>query len=423
MLSSQPGYSTVYKTPGKDNPNNKSTKFKSFNFEKRNHMRLTCPVSHFDGHNLWLLKPTHLNRGRGIHVFNDLGTLHKLIREYCIGKDEESWKKKSKIMTEKNVEEEPMKSYMAEPHSAADAEGQTSPLEGPNDSPLRKSTTKLVKDADTGNNTTEKKSGKSGCYKIKHNTFIIQKYIERPLLICDRKFDIRVWVLLDHDHNVYFFKEGYIRTSASIFSIDSDHIDNAAVHLTNNAVQKALDSYGQFEDGNQLSFDRFQELLLKEQPDCGVDVRRDLVPAMKHLIQKSLFSVRKTIDPFKRKYCFELFGYDFILDEDFNTWLIEVNTNPCLEESSQMLKLYLPRMIEDMLKITVDQIFPKISKKKRIPIGGSSAHKDHGSPVKLKNRKHSMAGAGHSASKHFKGLSKISKHLAKEADKKEATAN
>jgi hypothetical protein len=260
LLSSQPGYSTVYKTPGKDNPNNKSTKFKSFNFEKRNHMKLTCPLSHFDGHNLWLLKPTHLNRGRGIHVFNDLGTLHKLMREYCLGKDEESWKKKSKVMTEKNIEEE-NNEKMEEPHSGIELEGQGSPLEGTNDSPLRKSTTKLPREPDSTNATAEKKPAKVGCNKIKHNTFIIQKYIERPLLICDRKFDIRVWVLLDQDHNLYFFKEGYIRTSASIFSIDSEHIDNAAVHLTNNAVQKALDSYGQFEDGNQLSFDRFQQLL------------------------------------------------------------------------------------------------------------------------------------------------------------------
>jgi hypothetical protein len=134
--------------------------------------------------------------------------------------------------------------------------------------------------------------------------------------------------------------------------------------------------------------------LLKEQPDCGVDVRRDIVPAMKHQILKSFYSVRKTIDPYKRKYCFELFGYDFIIDEDFNTWLIEVNTNPCLEESSQMLRQYLPRMIEDMLKITIDQIFPRVTKKKRIPIGGhNSNNKDvHGSPIKLKNRKLSTVG-------------------------------
>jgi len=35
---------------------------------------------------------------------------------------------------------------------------------------------------------------------------------------------------------------------------------------------------------------------------------------MKELIIKSMFAVRKKIDPFKRKNCFELFGYDFILD-------------------------------------------------------------------------------------------------------------
>ena len=65
-----------------------------------------------------------------------------------------------------------------------------------------------------------------------------------------------------------------------------------------------------------------------------MDIYRDIVPMMKERIIKSFFSVKKLIDPHKRKYTFELFGYDFILDEDFNVWLIEVNTNPCLEESS-----------------------------------------------------------------------------------------
>jgi hypothetical protein len=82
------------------------------------------------------------------------------------------------------------------------------------------------------------KTSKQGAFKIKHNTFIIQKYIERPLLICNRKFDIRVWVLHDHEQNLYFFKEGYIRTSGSEYGIDMQNVDNAAVHLTNNAVQK-----------------------------------------------------------------------------------------------------------------------------------------------------------------------------------------
>lgn len=63
-------------------------------------------------------------------------------------------------------------------------------------------------------------------------------------------------MLFDQDHNLHYFREGYIRTSGSEYGIDLENVDNAAVHLTNNAVQKQLDSYGQFEDGNQLSYRR-----------------------------------------------------------------------------------------------------------------------------------------------------------------------
>ena len=85
-----------------------------------------------------------------------------------------------------------------------------------------------------------------------------------------------------------------------------------------------------------------------------MSVNSHIVPQMIEIILKTFSSVRKTIDPNRRKFCFELFGYDFILDEDFNTWLIEVNTNPCLEESSGLLKRLLPRMIDDLLKLTID---------------------------------------------------------------------
>ena len=72
---------------------------------------------------------------------------------------------------------------------------------------------------------------------------------------------------------------------------------------------------------------------------------------------RSVLATRKLIDPHRRRSCFELFGYDFIIDEDFNTWLIEVNTNPCIEESSSVLKILLPRMIDDMMKLSVDRFY------------------------------------------------------------------
>lgn len=192
-------------------------------------------------------------------------------------------------------------------------------------------------------------------YKIKHNSFILQKYIEKPFLVYQRKFDIRVWVFVNYDSSVYFFPEGYLRTSSSEFEIDPNNPDDQYVHLTNNAIQKYSQSYGVFEDGNQMSFQQFQVYL--EEHGFNYSVKDHTVQTMRSLIMRSMLATRKLIDPLKRRGCFELFGYDFIIDEDFNTWLIEVNTNPCIEESSKVLKVLLPRMIEDMLKLSVDQYF------------------------------------------------------------------
>jgi hypothetical protein len=77
----------------------------------------------------------------------------------------------------------------------------------------------------------------------------------------NRKFDIRVWVLVDQEHELHVFKEGYLRTSSSEFKVDLQNVDDQYVHLTNNAVQKYSEHYGQFEDGNQLSYARFQQIL------------------------------------------------------------------------------------------------------------------------------------------------------------------
>lgn len=51
-------------------------------------------------------------------------------------------------------------------------------------------------------------------------SFIIQKYIERPMLINGYKFDIRVWALLTQNLEVYFFKEGYLRFSSKPYTTE-----------------------------------------------------------------------------------------------------------------------------------------------------------------------------------------------------------
>lgn len=108
----------------------------------------------------------------------------------------------------------------------------------------------------------------------KFNSFIIQKYIERPLLIHKRKFDIRVWVLVGSSGKCYFFKEGYLRTSAFEFKLDQNNPDDQYVHLTNNAIQKNSKKYGEFEDGNQMSFDKFQEYIDKHFYDKNINFKK-----------------------------------------------------------------------------------------------------------------------------------------------------
>ena len=51
-----------------------------------------------------------------------------------------------------------------------------------------------------------------------------------------------------------------------------------------------------------------------------------------------------------QKHTFELLGYDFIFDEELNTILIEVNTNPCLETESPLLTRIIPELIENTFK-------------------------------------------------------------------------
>jgi D-alanine-D-alanine ligase-like ATP-grasp enzyme len=63
-------------------------------------------------------------------------------------------------------------------------------------------------------------------------------------------------------------------------------------------------------------------------------VQKDLVEDMKLIVIKTLDSIKRKLNSENRKHCFELFGFDFLIDQDFTVWLIEVNTNPCIEESS-----------------------------------------------------------------------------------------
>jgi len=66
------------------------------------------------------------------------------------------------------------------------------------------------------------------------------------------------------------------------------------------------------------------------------------MPRIKDIIIDSFLSVRQKMNPNKRKNVFELFGFDFLLDEDFRLWLIEINTNPYLGTPNKEMAVAVP---------------------------------------------------------------------------------
>ena len=71
---------------------------------------------------------------------------------------------------------------------------------------------------------------------ITKKSWVAQKYIENPLLIFGRKFDIRVWVVVAswNPLRVYWYKNCYVRFGAVDY--DARKIRNLFMHLTNNAI-------------------------------------------------------------------------------------------------------------------------------------------------------------------------------------------
>jgi hypothetical protein len=193
----------------------------------------------------------------------------------------------------------------------------------------------------------------------KRRTCIVQKYIVNPLLINKRKFDIRAYLLVtsvNGNLKGYFYDEGYLRTSSREFSMKD--LSNKLVHLTNDSIQKKAEDYGKYETGNKQSYQDFQVYLDKFHAEKCINMERDLVPQFKKISRDCIRGVWGKIDPNKRMNTFEVFGLDFMLDDEFKPYLIEVNTNPDLSLGCPLLARLIPQMLESAFRICVDPLYP-----------------------------------------------------------------
>ena len=273
--------------------------------------------------NFWLIKAPNLNRGMCIKILNDFNLIKKYITNYnkgiARGYDDNSITK-NKIRTK---------------------------------SQQKLSDSQRGKDKDKEK---EKKDKNDDNNIYQSSTIVVQKYIEKPLLYFGRKFDIRIWVLLTHDLKVYVFNEGHLKCCSVKYNLDSC---NNYSHLTNYSFQKYSDNFQKYEYGNEVSFDDLQYSI---DSNCKekVDFKKEIFPKIQNIIKFCFQSVKTKINEMNRKYTFEIFGFDFMIDCNFEPFLIEINTNPGLEESSPLIKMLIPRMLDDALRLTVDKEFNTI---------------------------------------------------------------
>lgn len=174
---------------------------------------------------------------------------------------------------------------------------------------------------------------------------VVSRYIDKPLLIQGLKFDLRIYVLVTSFEplRAYVYREGLTRFASSPYSTDKKDLKDAYRHLTNYSINKKSENFvenkqaGQDNVGHKWSFSAFNKHL----EHVGVDT--EIVwSGILDLCLKTLISVRPVIAAETKKAtvhcanCFELYGFDVLVDEDLKPWLIEVNLSPSMLAESPL---------------------------------------------------------------------------------------
>ncbi|XP_039903658.1 probable tubulin polyglutamylase TTLL9 isoform X2 [Simochromis diagramma] len=155
----------------------------------------------------------------------------------------------------------------------------------------------------------------------------------------------------------WLYRDGFARFSGIRFSLSS--IDDKYMHLTNVSVQKTAPDYDH-EKGCKWQMQQLRRYLTAKH---GREMVETLFKEMDNIFVRSLQSVQKVI--INDKHCFELYGYDILLDQNLKPWLIEVNASPSHTPSCQEDYEMKCRLLEDTLNV-VDMEGRLTGKEKRV---------------------------------------------------------
>jgi tubulin polyglutamylase TTLL9 len=168
-----------------------------------------------------------------------------------------------------------------------------------------------------------------------------------PLLIGGRKFDMRIYSLVTKYNPlvIWLYRTGFARFTHARYTNKFNEVYNQYIHLTNVAVQKTCDEYNK-STGGKWDLRRLKIFLYSK---YHRDIVESLFDRIHDIIIKSIKSVKGII--VNDRHCFELYGYDILINSNMQPILLEINANSSLTSNTKEDNDLKVNMLDDMLTI------------------------------------------------------------------------
>ena len=152
-------------------------------------------------------------------------------------------------------------------------------------------------------------------------------------------------LVIDYDRN----SGGFARFCTEKYTPDIAELDNMMIHLTNVAVQKGAEDYNELHGGKWA----IKNLKFYLEMTRGKDLTDKCFEGIRNIVYISLKSVQSVI--INDKHCFEVYGFDVLIDEALKPWLIEVNASPSLSSTTEMDRNLKMGVINDAFNVVIPQ--------------------------------------------------------------------